>query len=369
MSVRPRLLGLVLAGGGSRRFGSPKGEARLHGRTLIERAARTLRPVCDEVLIGRAPELPDLRPGQGPLAGIETGLERATADDFDALVVLACDLPVVHTATIVRLIESWRGSPTPRRTVAVPDDPLQPLCGVWGVETRTAVGGALDAEARSAVGWVRDWPAVRRVSAISLADELGLGPGELLSNVNVPEAMADVRGLPLPPIVAVSGWKDSGKTTVAAGLIAELVDRGHDVAALKHGHGFRFDHEGTDSWRLRHEGGARRVLMTGPEGMALVGGWTRGERSVASLVRRHLRDADLVVAEGWRHGPWPTIEVRAADGAEPLHVPAAADAARFLAVVADDTRDSGSAGGPLRVGRSDPGRSAILADRVEALLL
>ncbi|NNK63522.1 MAG: molybdopterin-guanine dinucleotide biosynthesis protein B, partial [Gemmatimonadetes bacterium] len=258
--------------------------------------------------------------------------------------------------------------PTPRRTVAVPDDPLQPLCGVWGVETRTAVGGALDIGARSAIGWVGDWPAVRRVSAGGLSDELGLGPGELLANVNVPEAMADVRGLPLPPIVAVSGWKDSGKTTVAAGLIAELVDRGHDVAALKHGHGFRFDHEGTDSWRLRHEGGARRVLMTGPEGMALVGGWKRGERSIASLVRRHLRDADIVVAEGWRHGPWPTIEVRADDG-EPLYSAEVGDEVRFVAVVAGDSAAAAAGGGPPRLGRRDPRLSNILADRVEALLL
>jgi molybdopterin-guanine dinucleotide biosynthesis protein MobB len=373
-----RLLGLVLAGGGSRRFGRPKADARLEGLTLVERAARTLRPVCEEVVVGRAPELPDHRPGgEGPLAGIETGLLRADAEGFDAVVVLACDLPVVHTATIARLIEAWRAVPTPRRTVAVPDDPLQPLCGVWGVETRTAVSGALDAGDRSAVAWLRRWRAVQRVAAADLADELGLGPGELLANVNVPEAMADVRGLPLPPIVAVAGWKNSGKTTVAVGLIAELVARGYDVAALKHGHGFQVDREGTDSWRLRHVGGARRVLMTGPDGMALIGGWRHAERSLASLVRRHCRDADVVVAEGWRRGPWPTIEVRSGEGEEPLHRPVADDYARFLAVVVGDA-DAGTAGGPdapaqaarvLHVGRRDPRCARLLADRLEARLL
>jgi molybdopterin-guanine dinucleotide biosynthesis protein B len=204
------------------------------------------------------------------------------------------------------------------------------------------------------------------MSAVELGSEIGLGPGELLSNVNVPETLLEVAGLPLPPIISVAGWKNAGKTTVAAGLIAELVDRGIDVAALKHGHGFRVDSSGTDSWRLRHEGRARRVLMSGPDGMALIGGWSRGERSLGSLVREHLRDADLIVAEGWRHGPWPTIEVRRGDG-DPLHVAGAPDEHRFLAVVGAPAGDGGPK--PLHVDFRDPRRSGLLADLVEARLL
>ena len=44
------LLGGILAGGGSRRFGSPKTLARLHGTPLWKGAAGRLREVCDDVV-------------------------------------------------------------------------------------------------------------------------------------------------------------------------------------------------------------------------------------------------------------------------------------------------------------------------------
>lgn len=359
MSAPPRLPGVVLAGGGSTRFGRPKGEARLGHLTLVERAWRSLAPLCGEVWVGRPPELPDLRPGRGPLAGIEAALTRARDRGADGVVVLACDLPVVHTATLARLLEAWRRAPDPRRAVAVPHDPLQPLCGVWGVGALPAVAGALDADRGSARDLVRGLADAVRVDAGLLADELGLPPGELLLNVNRPEDLEAARGLAIPPVVSVVGWKDSGKTTVAVALVRALAARGVDVAAAKHGHGFRLDAEGTDSWRLRHEGGARRVLLAGPEGMVLMGGWRDGEPGLAGLVRRHLRDAALVVAEGWKSEPWPAVEVR---GAEALATP---DPDRWLAVVGGAGQDAGV---PM-LGRDDPALGEALADLVEARIL
>lgn len=334
MTGAPRLLGVVLAGGDSRRFGRSKGEARVGDLTLVERAARTLRPLCAEVVVGRPPALPDLRPGQGPLAGLEAALVRAAGTGAHGVVVLACDLPAVHTAALSRLVTAWRQAPSPPTAVAVPHEPLQPLCGVWGVETRAAVSRALDEERRSAGALVRELPGVVTLPAVDLADELGLMAPQLLHNVNHPEELAEARELVLPPVVSVVGWKDSGKTTVAVALVKALVERGVDAVAAKHGHRFRLDTEGTDSWRLRHDAGARRVLLAGPGGMALVGDWRRREPGLGGLVRRWLRDAEVVVAEGWKSGPWPAVEVRAPGSPEPpLHTAESADAHRFLAVV------------------------------------
>jgi len=142
---------------------------------------------------------------------------------------------------------------------------------------------------------------------------------------------------PLPPVVAILGNKKSGKTTVAVGLIAELTRRGLTVMSVKHGHHFRLDTEGTDSWRHRHEGGARRVVLAGPDEMAVMGAWPGQEPPpLAEIVRRHLDDAEIVVAEGFRLEPVPSIEVyRSHMHSDPITPPEAIDPDRHLAVVTD----------------------------------
>ena len=68
-----RLLGAVLAGGRSSRFGSDKAEALLHGRSLLDHAIEALSAQCDSVIVvGRehhgTPSIPDRpRPDLGRL--------------------------------------------------------------------------------------------------------------------------------------------------------------------------------------------------------------------------------------------------------------------------------------------------------------
>ena len=51
-----------------------------------------------------------------------------------------------------------------------------------------------------------------------------------------------------PPVVAIVSKKNSGKTTLIAKLIPELIKRGYRVGTIKHDvHGFDIDHEGKDS--------------------------------------------------------------------------------------------------------------------------
>lgn len=140
-----------------------------------------------------------------------------------------------------------------------------------------------------------------------------------------------------PPTVCVVGFKDSGKTTVAVRLVAELRNRGHRVAVVKHGHRFQLDTPGTDSWRLRHEGGADPVLLAGPEDFALFGSWgPGGEPDLETLIRTHVGGADVVVAEGFKEEPFPKVEVHRADaGHELLYRPGLPEAERFLALVTD----------------------------------
>ena len=54
-----------------------------------------------------------------------------------------------------------------------------------------------------------------------------------------------------PPVVAIIGPPDSGKTMVAVALIELLAARGYRIAAVKHSaHGHRVDRPATDRARL-----------------------------------------------------------------------------------------------------------------------
>ncbi len=140
-----------------------------------------------------------------------------------------------------------------------------------------------------------------------------------------------------PPIVTVVGLKDSGKTSVAVALVAELRRRKKRVMVVKHGHRFDLDHEGTDSWRFREEGGVERVVLAGPSNFAVMGEWGPGdELSLTELVARYLPEADIVVAEGYKSAAVPKIEVYRPDAhPEPLYRRGTEDAAYYLAIVTD----------------------------------
>jgi molybdopterin-guanine dinucleotide biosynthesis protein B len=139
-----------------------------------------------------------------------------------------------------------------------------------------------------------------------------------------------------PPVVCIIGRKNSGKTELTVALGGELKRRGYRVMTVKHGHGFQLDQPGKDSWRHRHEGGALRTVLASPADFAVIGNWPRGEMPLSDLVNRFLWDADIVLAEGFKTAPEPTIEVfRAGPGLKPLFDPDEAQSSTTLALVTD----------------------------------
>jgi molybdopterin-guanine dinucleotide biosynthesis protein A len=106
------LLGVVLAGGRSVRFGSDKAMAELHGRTLLSHAIEILGTVCDDVVIaghdrgipGRT-TVPDMPRGDlGPLGGLCGALLHAERGGYAALLSIGCDTPRLDRAVIGRLL-------------------------------------------------------------------------------------------------------------------------------------------------------------------------------------------------------------------------------------------------------------------------
>jgi molybdopterin-guanine dinucleotide biosynthesis protein A len=119
------LSGVVLVGGASTRFGSPKALAMIDGETFVDRARRILSEACDEVLVvGKAGELPfevldDASEVRAPIAGVVAGL-RAAKNNVTVFVPVDCPR---MTAEVVRALGDAC------RDAAVPQ--TGPLPGAW----------------------------------------------------------------------------------------------------------------------------------------------------------------------------------------------------------------------------------------------
>ena len=101
------LSGILLVGGASSRFGSPKELAELEGETLAERAWRLLGEVCDERIVVGRDGLAD--PGTGPVAAIAVGLRAAA---HETAVVIPVDMPLLTPRALRLLAEACRDAAT-----------------------------------------------------------------------------------------------------------------------------------------------------------------------------------------------------------------------------------------------------------------
>lgn len=159
-AARPSVAVAVLAGGGSRRMGRDKAAIEVEGRTLLERAlaaaGQVASPGAPVHVIGtsgspasaaRGRWVQDRRPGQGPLAGLETAL--TVADDAAAVLVVAVDHPWLAPAVLARLVETLLASPEGVDGVVLGTaDGPQPLLGAYRPEARARIGALLDAGVR-----------------------------------------------------------------------------------------------------------------------------------------------------------------------------------------------------------------------------
>ena len=153
-----RLLGAVLAGGSSRRLGRDKAAERVGGARMIDRAADALRAHCTEVVVvsGRAGTptgpwrmVPDRRRAGGPLAGLESALLDAEEGGHDAVVVLACDLPLVGSEVIGAVIEGL-GEAVAAAAARHGDPAFEPLCAVYRTSCGPIASDLLDRGVRAA---------------------------------------------------------------------------------------------------------------------------------------------------------------------------------------------------------------------------
>lgn len=185
-------LGAILAGGASRRFGSPKALAVVEGRPIIERVRDAMARVLPRVVLIAndpvpfaklgLPIRPDDVPGLGALGGIRTALEWAREEHRPGALCVACDMPFLAPELLRLLLERAEGTGA---DAVAPESRgprgVEPLCAWYSTACLDAIH-EIAAEGRGAVAGILERV---RTERIPLAEVERAGdPDVLFFNVN-----------------------------------------------------------------------------------------------------------------------------------------------------------------------------------------
>lgn len=184
-------IGILLAGGASRRFGSPKAFAKLDGRMFYEYSYDALQTVCDDVVIVTREELVNGFPndlnvitdvpkykGMGPLAGIYTVQAKFKADQY---VVLPCDMPYMTG----EILKSFISKLNEANVFAIKcGERKHPLVSIWTHNLKEPLKIALEQKRLS----VMEFLSTTNTKWIE-AEQLTEDPAKYFQNINEPKRM------------------------------------------------------------------------------------------------------------------------------------------------------------------------------------
>ncbi len=309
-------VGVLLAGGSSRRAGVDKRFLVLEGRTLLVRNLDFLHDLFPVVaaVIGRGQSLDvgdggdvevlrDAWPGGSPLAGLATALAHFRRPVF----ALAADIAFPRRYAADAVIAAFRGH-----------DASLPAIGRQHHQSLFAVYGPTCLEPMAALLESGRHRIVDIFASVSPA-EVRFADDSLFHNINT---MSDYRvarmtartstsgaapaGGVQPALVAIAGGSHSAVTALVEKLSPELVKLGLRVGTIaRRAHGLEIGRHGDDLWRDGREEGSAAAA---PERPAFAAGQD-GEAPLADIARRSLGDVDLVVAEGFGRTAPHRIEI------------------------------------------------------------
>jgi molybdopterin-guanine dinucleotide biosynthesis protein A len=197
------IVGLLLAGGLSRRMGGGDKALRLlGGRSLLERVIERLRPQTAALVLNAngdparfahfglpvvADSIPDFA---GPLAGILAGLDWAAEHRPDCHLVasVATDAPFLPGDLVERLVEGMEAAGA-ELACAASGDQSHPVIGLWPVRLRDALRRALIDEG---IRKVDVWTARYRLATVPFPEVAGIDP---FFNANRPEDLGRAAAL------------------------------------------------------------------------------------------------------------------------------------------------------------------------------
>lgn len=190
-AARPKLNGLVLAGGKSQRMGKDKGLLDYHGQPQRLHMADLLSQFCEKTYLSCRPEqvkemdgdypaLPDTFTGLGPMGAILSAFRK---EPDAAWLVVACDLPLLDQNTLDFLIQNRNSSEMATSFLSPVIGFPEPLICIWEPRAYPILLNFLS----------QGYPCPRKALINSSIELLNVPDANALRNVNTPEELAEVR--------------------------------------------------------------------------------------------------------------------------------------------------------------------------------
>ncbi|MGI9072499.1 MAG: molybdenum cofactor guanylyltransferase [Bryobacteraceae bacterium] len=158
--------GFVLVGGRSSRMGCDKALLPLRSGLLSEEIAAKVSAAAGTVALVGEPEryrhlglvcLADLRPGMGPLGGIEAALQSGRGEWN---LIVACDMPGLETELLLRLLQTARETDALCVASSERSGIAHPLCAVYRSGCLRVVREALNAGRSRLMDLLRELDAI-----------------------------------------------------------------------------------------------------------------------------------------------------------------------------------------------------------------
>ncbi|WP_045835146.1 molybdenum cofactor guanylyltransferase MobA [Hyphomicrobium sp. 99] len=203
MATSDQILGVILAGGRSRRFGGgDKGLADLGGQSILARVIAQFRPQVGRLILnvngdpGRFAEF-DLEtisdnenPELGPLSGLLASLDWAAqhAPECSAIATVSADVPFLPNDLVARLDASRRGGVS----IAISGERRHPTIAIWPISARQTIAEALNNRALSVD------KLAAHLNAVAVAFPMRDIHGARLDpffNINTPDDLSTARAL------------------------------------------------------------------------------------------------------------------------------------------------------------------------------
>ena len=142
------------------------------------------------------------------------------------------------------------------------------------------------------------------------------------------------------PVLGFAAYSGTGKTTLLVKLLPLMKLQGLRIGMIKHAHhNFDIDKPGKDSFELR-KAGADQILISSDRRYALMTEYEEQlEPELADLINKlDLENIDLVMVEGYRHLPFPKIELNRPSTGKQLIFP---EDNSIIAVASDEIFETG----------------------------